>query len=65
MPEYIIKIGPIRNLRPSASRYFELGPEPLCQCGHTELEHRLDKTCGKCLCTKWEHQRKENDDPSN
>ena len=40
---------------PSAFIEVKLAPEPQCRCGHTELEHRIDKTCGKvpCLCIRF------------
>ena len=38
---------------PKAWAYVELGPESVCACGHTKLDHRIDSTCGKCLCIKW------------
>lgn len=25
----------------------------VCVCEHEELEHRLDKTCGKCICIRF------------
>ena len=42
--------------RPSAFSEVKLAPEPQCRCGHTELQHRIDKTCGKvpCLCIRFE-----------
>ena len=42
--------------RPSAFGVFRLPPEPVCGCGHTKLEHRIDKTCGQvpCLCIRFE-----------
>ena len=42
--------------RPSAFAAVKLAPEPQCYCGHTKLEHRIDKTCGKvpCLCIRFE-----------
>ena len=60
-----ITILGIINRRPNSFRYVSLGPEPLCQCGHTRLEHRLDKTCGKCLCIRWQEQPTQQDEKEN
>ena len=50
------------KINPKHFHYFEIGPAPLCQCGHAKLEHRLDKTCGKCLCIRWQEQPSEQDE---
>ena len=60
MPEKITI--PYTKINPKHFRYFEIGPAPLCQCSHTKLEHRLDKTCRKCLCIRWQEQPAEQDE---
>ena len=41
------------TFNPKHFRYVQLAPDPVCKCGHTSLEHRLDKTCRKCICIRW------------
>ena len=44
------------RVNPKHFHYFKIAPASLCQCSHTKLEHRLDKTCGKCVCIRWQEQ---------
>ena len=52
MKDEEIRVGTL-IVRPKAFTYVRLAPAPVCVCGHTKLEHRIDRTCGKCLCIQW------------
>lgn len=46
----------IKSIQEHPERFtaITLGPEPRCErCSHVELDHRLDKTCGKCVCHRF------------
>ena len=39
----------LQIVNPKAIGAFVL-KDAFCYCGHTDLEHRIDRTCAKCLC---------------